>query len=241
MATTLTDWTDKEVSSVQGESIRFLSERYFFRDPIRPVYSDPSIFFSPADGVVIYQKTVDPADELVEIKGRSYTLQEAMRDPSYDKPSIVIGIFMTFYDVHVNRVPYPGIMSHRELDPIESHNRPMLDMEEDLVNRGRVDLDNADYLFHNQRVLNRVESWELGLSYHILQIADYDVNSITPFDLKPHRSYQQNERFSQIRFGSQVDLIVPLAPHLEFNFLQQQGAHVEGAVDPLLSVIHKNA
>ena len=47
---------------------------------------------------------------LIEVKGKNYSLKEAVRDPEYPSGmSLVIGIFMTFYDVHVNRIPYPGV------------------------------------------------------------------------------------------------------------------------------------
>jgi phosphatidylserine decarboxylase len=240
VAKKLTDWVNEEVNEVKDRSVRWLSERFFFRDPMRSICSDPGFFFAPADGVIIYQKRVKLDESVIEIKGKNYTLREAMREPDYTvEESLVIGIFMTFYDVHVNRVPYPGVLSYRELDSIDSFNRPMLAMENALVDDLTIDHDAADYLYGNQRVLNKVESWELNLNYYILQIADYDVDSITPFDLKKHRPYQQNERFSQIRYGSQVDLIVPLGGDFDFDFIWEEGVHVEAGVDPLLRIKHR--
>jgi phosphatidylserine decarboxylase len=87
-------------------------------------------------------------------------------------------------------------------------------------------------------MLNKVESWELGRNYYILQIADYDVDSITPFDLSAQKPYSQNERFSQIRYGSQVDLIVPLGGQFDFEFVWKVGTHVEAGVDPLLRILN---
>lgn len=237
MAKLLADWVKDDVSEVKGRSVRWLSERHFFRDPMRPIQSDTDFFFSPADGVVIYQKRVKQDDPVVEIKGRNYTLREAMREPSYEvEESLVIGIFMTFYDVHVNRVPYPGVLSFRELEPIDSFNRPMLAMENALVDELVIDHDTADYLHGNQRMLNKVAASDLGLNYYILQLADYDVDSITPFNLSSHRPYQQNQRFSQIRYGSQVDLIVPLGGKVEFETLHKVGTHIEAGVDPILRI-----
>ena len=237
MAKLLADWVKDDVSDVKGRSVRWLSERHFFRDPMRPIQSDRDFFFSPADGVIIYQKIVRGDEAVIEVKGKNYSLKEAVRDPEYPSGmSLVIGIFMTFYDVHVNRIPYPGVLSYRELEPIESHNRPMLAMENALIDDLTVDHDSAGYLHSNQRVLNKVSAMDLGLNYYILQFADYDVDSITPFDLKPHRSYEQNERFSQIRYGSQVDLIIPLTSAVKFEFLHEEGTHVEAGVDPLLKI-----
>jgi len=67
---------------------------------------------------------VKPEEPIVKIKGKAYTLRDAMRDPEYKEPSLVIGIFMTFFDVHVNRIPYPGQLSYKELDPIDTYFRP---------------------------------------------------------------------------------------------------------------------
>jgi len=85
-------------------------------------------------------------------------------------------------------------------------------------------------------MVNRIYSSELGLSYYVLQVADYDVDCITPFDLKQNQAAAQGERFSMIRYGSQVDLIVPLSSRLDFTTLQNTGDHVEAGIDPLIKV-----
>jgi phosphatidylserine decarboxylase len=236
LAKSLPDWLDQDVTPVKDKPVRWLSEQYFFRDPPRPTYSDLSYFFSPADGVILYQKVVKPDDPIIEIKGRSYSLQDAMRDVDYDSPSLVIGIFMTFYDVHINRVPYPGRLSYRPLEAIDTYNHPMLDLETRLVDELCLSLDDADYLHYNQRMLNRIDSLELGQSYYVLQIADYDVDRIVPFDVRQHQPRRQGQRFSQIRFGSQVDLIVPLSGTHEFIPVQEAGRHVEAGIDALIKI-----
>ena len=115
---------------------------------MRASYSNPNYFFSPADGVVLYQEEVGPSDSIVDIKGKPYSLREALRDPRYDQPSLVIGIFMTFFDVHVNRVPYPGRLSYRQLDPIDTLNHPMLEVKEHILEDLRVAPSRAEYLRH---------------------------------------------------------------------------------------------
>jgi phosphatidylserine decarboxylase len=236
MAKKIEDWLDTDVEPLRDKSLAELSSTYFFRDPCRPTYSDLRYFFSPADGIILYQRTVAPDDSLVDIKGKPYSLREAMRDPSYDHESLVIGVFMTFYDVHVNRIPYPGRLSYRELDPIDTYNHPMLDVEREILEDLRVSTDSLEYLRHNQRVVNRVQSIQLGMTYYMLQIADYDVDCITPFCIKQNEPYDQGERFSQIRYGSQVDLIVPLTPRFEFRTVQSTGHHIEAGLDPVIEV-----
>src|SRR5215213_2713928 len=239
MAKPLREWLDEDVGPVTKKPLRWLSNEYFFRDPSRPVYSDLAYFFSPADGVILYQTEVAPDEAILDLKGRPYSLQEAMRDAHFDRRCFVVGIFMTFYDVHVNRVPYPGRLSYRKLDAISTHNQPMLDVEQALLEQLRVRLDRTEYLRDNQRVLNRIWSEHLSDAYYVLQIADYDVDCITPFELSQNEPVGQGQRFSQIRYGSQVDLIVPLSDRFDFELVQQTGSHVEGGIDPLIRITPK--
>ncbi len=148
---------------------------------------------------------------------------------------------MTFYDVHVNRIPYAGRLSYKTLDPIDTYNYPMLGVERGLVRHRQVRAGQARYLHNNQRVLNRVFASALGQYYYILQIADFDVNSILPFELKQNRPFDQNQRFSQIRYGSQVDLIVPLSSRWTFEFTQQETMHVEAGLDTLIRITPREA
>jgi phosphatidylserine decarboxylase len=74
----------------------------------------------------------------------------------------------------------------------------------------------------------------------MLQIADYDVDCVTPFELKQNQPVEQGERFSQVRYGSQVDLIVPLSTRFEFKPMQSTGVHVEAGIDPLIKVTPKS-
>jgi phosphatidylserine decarboxylase len=236
MAKKLSEWIESDVNPFRDKSISWLSQYHFFRDPGRTAFIDPEFFFSPADGVLLYQRTVEPDETIIDIKGRSYSLRDALRDPWYNRESLVIGIFMTFFDVHINRVPYSGFLSYRQFDPLDTVNRPMLELEKHIVDDLRIWHDQADYLHYNQRVVNRIDAWALGLSYYILQVADYDVDSITPFNLKQNQPCQQGRRFSQIRYGSQVDLILPLSTRYQFEALQSPYDHVEAGLDPLVAI-----
>ena len=236
MAKQLKTWIDEDVGPFKDKPLSWLSAEHFFRDPVRPSYSNPDYFFSPADGVVLYQEEVGPSDSIVDIKGKPYSLREALREPNFDRPSLVIGIFMTFFDVHINRVPYPGRLSYRQLDPIDTLNHPMLEVEENILEDLRVAPSRAEYLRHNQRMVNRIETPGSDDPYYVLQIADYDVDSITPFELKQNQPCLQGQRFSQIRYGSQVDLIIPLSERRELVPTQTVHSHVEAGVDTLVAV-----
>ena len=240
MAKTLSEWLKSEVHPYRDKSVSWLSQFHFFRDPVRPSYSDMSYFFAPADGVIIYQQEVRPEEPIVQIKGKNYSLRDALREPHFEAPCLVIGVFMTFFDVHINRIPYPGQLSYKELDSIDTYNHPMLDVEKNIFDDLRIPTDSLEYLHHNQRMVNRIYSKELQQSYYVLQIADYDVDCITPFDLKQNMPAAQGERFSMIRYGSQVDLIVPLSSRFQLTPLQKVGSHVEAGIDPLIKITANN-
>ena len=105
MAEKLEDWLAGEVAELSKLPVAELSNTFFFRDPVRPTYIDNEHFYSPADGTILYQKIVQPGEQVLEIKGIDYTIQDVMGDKDYNKPSLVVGIFMSFYDVHINRIP----------------------------------------------------------------------------------------------------------------------------------------
>lgn len=76
----------------------------------------------------------------------------------------------------------------------------MIGIEKHRVNDVMVNTRKAGYLFNNQRVLNTVYAPAIRQRYYILQIADYDVEVITPFTLK------QNE------FGSCPEVVLVCYP-----------------------------
>ena len=236
MAKRMEEWLEADVRPYRDRSVAWLSQYHFFRDPIRPTYADTRLFFSPADGILVYQREAGPADPLVRIKGEAYTLRDALRQPDFNRKCLVIGIFMTFFDVHVNRIPYPGQLSFRELDPIDTYNHPMLPVESGILDELRIEHDAFDFLHPNQRMVNRIWSSFLDDAYYVLQIADYDVDCITPFWTKQHQPVLQGMRFSMVRYGSQVDLIVPLHRRWQYRFLEETGSHVEAGIDALIQL-----
>lgn len=237
MAQTLKEWLGGEVKELQKLPVGDLSNTFFFRDPLRPNHIDNEHFYSPADGTILYQKVVKPGEAVVEIKGVNYTLQDVMCDEDYDKPSLVIGIFMSFYDVHINRIPYGGVLKYEHLEPIQSTNKPMLAIEKDILNQA-INPNNLDYLKYNERMFNEIYVPSLNYKYYLIQIADEDVNVIAPFKHQGDLC-AQNERFSLIRWGSQVDLVLPLDDRFEFETLIDDAMHVNAGLDKLVKINQK--
>ena len=234
MAEKLENWLNGEVAELSKLPIGELSNTFFFRDPLRPTYIDNEHFYSPADGTILYQKMVLPGEQVLEIKGIDYTIQDVMGDKDYNTPSLVIGIFMSFYDVHINRIPYSGIIKYNRLEPIESTNKPMLAVEKDILNKV-INPNNMDYLKYNERMLNKIYNSFLDYTYYIIQIADEDVNVIAPFKQQGDLC-TQNERFSLIRWGSQVDLVLPLDKRFSFELLLKETMHINAGLDKLIKI-----
>jgi phosphatidylserine decarboxylase len=90
------------------------------------------------------------------------------------------------------------------------------------------------YLFKNERRIVRIYNTRLRERYYIVQIADRDVDVILNWGIGNHLA--QGERFGIVRFGSQVDLIVPLTGQVKYKILAREKHHVEAAVDKLLVV-----
>src|SRR5687767_7222189 len=84
----------------------------FYRDPKRRAPDRDDVVVSPADGVVLYVHESRGGMLPVSTKhGRNYTLQELTRTPLHSEEAVVIGIGMSFLDVHVNRAPISGRIS----------------------------------------------------------------------------------------------------------------------------------
>jgi len=234
MAQPLAEWVEQDVAPFKDRPISWLTSHHFFRDPARTVTVDNSYFLSPSDGVLLYQRTVDPDQPVLDIKGRDYSVRDALRQPKFDQRCLVVGIFMTYYDVHINRVPYTGYRSFRELPPLHTSNRPMLDAEKSLLEALKLPAD-LGYLHTNQRMLNTIHSPGLGQSYYVVQVADTEVDQIVSFTHQQNQPALQGERFGQIRYGSQAELVIPVGD-LKLRTIHQTGWHVQAGVDTLVAI-----
>ena len=67
MTKKLHDWIETDVRRYQDKPVARLSQYRFFRDPIRPAYSDLNRFFAHADGIRLYHREVRPEQYIVEM------------------------------------------------------------------------------------------------------------------------------------------------------------------------------
>ena len=115
----------------------------------------------------------------------------------------------------------------------------MLAIEKDILN-AVINPNNLEYLKYNERMWNKIYSPQLDYTYYLVQIADEDVNVIAPFINDQNSPVSQNERFSLIRWGSQVDLVLPLDDRFNFDLVLENEMHVNAGLDKLVKINFNN-
>lgn len=235
---TTSDWMAREdIKVLRKSTVKELYGFSFNRDPNRSIYYDPASMYSPADGFILYSKVVDPNTDIIAIKGGRYTINNLLRK-ELDMPCLIIGIFMTLYDVHINRMPTSGFLDFKSMEAMKAENQTMTKVEIEVLGQLGVQPSDMKYNIYNERKINRVYDNRLGQPYYILQVADFEVDVIAHY-YKPKTLVQQGRRFAIVKNGSQVDLIIPFAnPKIGFESLVRNriGWHVEAGVDKLVSV-----
>ncbi|MEM9085119.1 MAG: phosphatidylserine decarboxylase [Pseudomonadota bacterium] len=155
----------------------------FFRDPERVVPQSENSIVAPADGVVSLISQVEPPLELqVEDGSGTRGLPPG--------PVTRISIFMSVFDVHINRAPIAGTVRRLVYIPGKFLN---------------ADLDKASEENERQHIL--VERGD-GQLVGFTQIAGLVARRIVPF-VKPGDTVAKGQRVGLIRFGSRVDVYLP--------------------------------
>jgi phosphatidylserine decarboxylase len=168
----------------------------FYRDPERTCPEGEDIVLSPADGQVIYVKRSEGGQlPVAEKQGRSYALDELVRTPLDSEEAIVVGIALSFLDVHVNRAPVPGrvLVQRRFPGPFGS-------------------LKDPSAVFVNERATTVLE--HAGMQIAVVLIASRLVRRIVAY-VREGDDVLLGQRIGVIRFGSQVDLVLPARDGLE--------------------------
>ena len=155
----------------------------FFRDPERVVPQGPDLIVSPADGLVTMIAEIPPPPELQGPDGQGGAGLGA-------EPLVRISIFMSVFDVHINRAPVAGTVQRVVYIPGKFMN---------------ADLDKASEENERQHVL--IERND-GLPVAFTQIAGLVARRIVPF-IKPGDIVAAGQRVGLIRFGSRVDVYLP--------------------------------
>ncbi len=176
---------------------------YFFRDPQREIPKGSNIV-APADGTIVYANICEDGYAPMAIKkGKRIRLAEIAKTGLPQGKLCHVGIFMSFFDVHVNRMPIDG-----RLEFIKHHqakNSSMNGMGLRKYLRLGPLCKNAVHIFENERKTTRING---EFPVYVIQIADAYVSNIQCF-VKEGEMMKKGERFGMIMMGSQVDLIFP--------------------------------
>ena len=150
----------------------------FFRDPVRVTPTDPDLLIAPADGLVTLIQQVPPPREIAGPDGLG------------NEPMTRVSIFMSVFDVHINRTPISGTV------------RQVVYISGKFIN---ADLDKASEDNERQHlVVERSDGVRIGFT----QIAGLVARRIVAF-VKPGDIVAAGQRIGLIRFGSRVDVYLP--------------------------------
>ncbi|MBV8782334.1 MAG: phosphatidylserine decarboxylase family protein [Phycisphaerae bacterium] len=171
----------------------------FFRDPERPVPIEQHIMVSPADGVV---------SDITEIEN----------DPWLDGPAVRIGIFLSVFNVHVNRAPCDGKVAKVEYKKGKfinamNHNAASSDNESNTV------------LFIEPNGGQPVAV--------VKQIVGLIARRII-FPLREGEIVRRGDRIGMIKFGSRTELTIPR--RLQPTVRVVVGQKVRGAADVIATL-----
>ena len=148
----------------------------FFRDPIRTTPQGEGLIVAPADGLVTMIERVAIPREIAPDLG--------------DAPLVRVSIFMSVFDVHINRTPVAGTIRQVVYIPGKFLN---------------ADLDKASDENERQHIV--VEGRD-GRVIGFTQIAGLVARRIVGF-VKPGDMVASGQRVGLIRFGSRVDVYLP--------------------------------
>ena len=163
---------------------------WFFRDPRRAVPSEPGLIVSPADGLVT----------------------EAITISTPDGPRQRISIFLSVFDVHVNRSPIGGVITgvrYQKGRYLNAMNPACAECNEQNV------------------VTVRAEGMEVTFK----QIAGLLARRIV-FHPREGDRLERGQRVGMIKFGSRTDVVLP--PEAELRV--KKGQRVKGGASVLAAM-----
>jgi phosphatidylserine decarboxylase len=159
---------------------------YFFRNPKREIPALQNIILSPADGKIIH-------------------VGECEEERFLKKRALKVSIFMSVFNVHLNRAPISGKVLQRSYHPGQF-----------LV----ASLDKSSLLNEQNALILETED---RFKILLIQIAGLVARRIVCY-AKAGDTLKMGEIFGLIRFGSRVDLYLPT----EVKPVVKVGQHVKG-------------
>ena len=168
----------------------------FYRDPDREIPKEKNIIVSPADGTVRYVKPIQKGVIPLSIKNKkTHRLSELTKTDMIRDGAYLVGIEMSVLDIHVNRAPIEGKIIYQQ------------------PSKGKfLSLKNMESVLENERVTTVIDNGRFQIG--VVQIASRLVRRIVSY-LSEGDGVQIGQRIGMIKFGSQVDVVVPELDGLE--------------------------
>ena len=180
---------------------------WFFRNPVRKTPTGENIV-SPADGRIVYVKRVPPEVPIISIKNkRRICLNDVVRE-DLTETKLLIGVFMSPFDVHYNRVPVNGEIELVRHHPARVKNHHMSSMHWRAVMKRLPIYENSPHILDNERTVTKIRGTFHGepVSCYVIQIAGGSVRGIESH-VSPGEPVKKGQIFGMIRIGSQVDIV----------------------------------
>ena len=190
---------------------------WFFRNPPRNPPPGKGLL-SPADGTVVYAQVMPPTRKVISIKqGLSVSVNDIVRE-HLEMKKILIGIFMSPFDVHFNRAPLSGRVQSIQHYPAVTRNLHMGAMHLRTVLGLAPLFRNSPHIVQNERTVTRIEGTHNGqkLACYVIQIAGGSVSGIDGY-VPVGGEVERGAIFGMIRIGSQVDLVVPFTEGMQLK------------------------
>jgi phosphatidylserine decarboxylase len=151
----------------------------FFRDPPRSVPQGPGLFVSPADGKIV---------EITRLAD----------DDFVGGPAVRVGIFLSIFNVHINRAPAAARVVGIRYTPGKFFNAMKPESARENENTW----------------IGFEEEGNAARRFAVRQISGAIARRIV-CDLKPGETLARGAKFGMIKFGSRTELILPDGPDLE--------------------------
>ena len=162
--------------------VLFILIVFFFRDPERTIPQEENAVIAPADGKIIL-------------------IGEVNDDEYLNNRAKIVSIFMSVFNVHINRIPITGTIEYLKYN--KGKFLPAFTEESSLRNENyAVGISNG-----NRKVMFR-------------QIAGLIARRIVN-NLKLNQSVKAGQRFGMIKFGSRLDIIMPLSTQISVSLNQK--------------------
>lgn len=160
----------------------FIFNFFFLRDPERSTPEDEDIVVSPADGTVI---KIAEVDEPVYFKGRSQ----------------LISVFMSVFNVHVNRIPVDGQVEFVDYKAGQ-YLAAFADKASDINEQSMIGIKTSKGKVYFKQIAGLLAR---RIVYHV----------------KQGDAVKKGERFGLIRYGSRLDIFLPLSAKINVQLKQK--------------------